>query len=412
MIPSKRISSALFCFPISYLCYQYHLRPTPSVTEHVGHVKWITQRLLEAGLYLKPEKCEFHKETVRYLGLNISTKGISMDEDKIETVRNWSKEKKTDNGRLNNLFEVQQFLGFCNYYRRFISKYSEKAEPLTRLTKKDEPFVWVSEQQLTFEIMVKAFNTAPALRHFNHEREVIIETDASDYVSAGVLSQRDNEGILHPVAYFSKKHSPAECNYDIYDKELMAIIKALKEWRPECEGARYPLKLITDRKNLEYFMTKKRLNRRQARWSEFLTRSDYEIVYRPGKSNGKADALTRRPGHLPEGGDERLKNMEQVVLKPYNLPEQLRTSANDMPEQDVPSITDLFTQAYMDDPLPKKILEAIRQGGSLRDITVAECIEKVGQIWYRGRRYVPEGDQLRLRLIQENHDTALAGHPG
>jgi hypothetical protein len=104
-------------------------------------------------------------------------------------------------------------------------------------------------------------------------------------VSAGVLSQRDDEGVFHPGAYYSKKHSPAECNYDIYDKELMAIIKALEEWRPECEGAAYPLQLITDHKNREYFMTKKLLNRRQARWSEFLTQYDFEIVYRPGKSN-------------------------------------------------------------------------------------------------------------------------------
>jgi hypothetical protein len=192
----------------------------------------------------------------------------------------------------------------------------------------------------------------------------------------------------------------------------MAIIKALEEWRPECEGAAYPLKLITDHKNLEYFMTKKLLNRRQARWSELLTRFDYEIVYRPGKSNGKADALTRRPGDLPEGGDERLKNMEQVVLKPHNLPEQLRISANDTLERQVPLISDRFTQAYRDDPLHNKILEAIRQGGSLKDITVAECTEQEGKVWYRGKYYVPEGDQLRLRLIQEHHDTALAGHPG
>jgi hypothetical protein len=89
---------------------------------------------------------------------------------------------------------------------------------------------------------------------------VIIETDASDYVSAGILSQWDNEGVLHPVAYYSKKHLPAECNYDIYDKELMAIIKAIEEWKPECERATYPLQLITDHKNLEYFMTKKLLN--------------------------------------------------------------------------------------------------------------------------------------------------------
>jgi hypothetical protein len=187
-----------------------------------------------------------------------------MDEDKVETVRNWSREKKTENGRPNNLFEVQQFLGFCNYYRRFIPKYSEKAEPLMGLTKKDEPFVSGSEQQLAFERMVTAFSTAPALRHYDHEREVIIETDASDYLSAGILSQRDDEGVLHPVAYCSKKNSPAECNYDIYDKEPMAIIKALEEWRPECEGAAYPLQLITDHKNMEYFMTKKLLNRTQA----------------------------------------------------------------------------------------------------------------------------------------------------
>jgi len=127
---------------------------------------------------------------------------------------------------LNNLFEVQQFLGFCNHYGRFISKYSEKAEPPTRLTKKDQPSEWEAEQQLAFKIMVEAITTAPVLRHFDHEREEIIETDTSDYVSAGVLSQYDEEGVLHPVAYFSKKHSPAECNYDIYDKELMAIIKA------------------------------------------------------------------------------------------------------------------------------------------------------------------------------------------
>jgi len=159
-----------------------------SEEEHVSHIKWIMQRLLDAGLYLKPEQCEFHKETVLYLRLIISTKGISMDEDKVETMRNWSRQKKTENRRLNHLFKVQQFLGFCNYYRLFIPKYSDKAEPLTRFTKMDEPFVWGSERQLAFEAMVTAFTSAPANGHFDHEREVIIETDAFNYVSAGVLS--------------------------------------------------------------------------------------------------------------------------------------------------------------------------------------------------------------------------------
>jgi hypothetical protein len=131
---------------------------------------------------------------------------------------------------------------------------------LTRPTEKDEPFEWESEQQLAFETMVTALTTAPALRHFDHERQVIIVTDASKYVSAGVLSQRDDDGVLHPVAYYLSKHMPAECNYEIFENELMAIIKALEEWKLECAGAAYPLQLITDHKNLEYFMTKKLLN--------------------------------------------------------------------------------------------------------------------------------------------------------
>jgi hypothetical protein len=113
---------------------------------------------------------------------------------------------KTANGQLNNLFEVQQFLGFCNDYRRFISTYCEKPEQLTSLNKKDEPFVWGSKQQLAFEMMVTTFTKAPAIRHFDHKREVIIETDASYCVFAEAMSQRDDDGVLHPVAYYSKKH--------------------------------------------------------------------------------------------------------------------------------------------------------------------------------------------------------------
>jgi hypothetical protein len=181
------IREALDCFASAY--FDDILIYSNSIEEHKDHVKWIMERLLEAGLYLKPEKCEFHKETVKYLGLIISPKGISMDPDKIDTVRNWSREKKTANGRLNNLFEVQQFLEFCNYYRRFIKGYLEVAERLTRLTRKDVPLKWLEDQARAFEEMVLKFTTAPTVRHFDHSREVIIETDASDYVSAGVLSQ-------------------------------------------------------------------------------------------------------------------------------------------------------------------------------------------------------------------------------
>jgi len=403
------ITEALDDFASAYL--DDILIYSDSEEDHVGHVEWVMQWLLEAGLYLKPEKCEFHKETVRYLGLIISRKDISMDEDKVETVRNWSREKTTYNGQLNTLFDVQQFLGFCKYCQRFVPKHSDKAESPMRLTKKDEPFVWESEQQLPFETMITAFTTAPAVCHFDHECEVNIELDASDYLFAGVLSQRYDEGVLHPEVNVSKKHTPAEWNYDIYDKQLMVIIKALQEWKPECEGAAYQLLLITDHKNLECFMTKKLLIWRQPWWSGILTHFDYEIVYRPGKSNGKADALMRRPGDLPEGGDERLKDVEQVHLKPQNPPEQLCLLAESPPTQGRPSIPDFITKAYATDPLPGEIPEAIRTNGSLKVITLAEWTEHEGRVPYQGKCYVPQGDQLRLQLIQEHHDTALAGHP-
>jgi len=151
-------------------------------------------------------------------------------------------------------------------------------------------------------------------------------------------------------------------------------------------------------------MTKKLLNRQQARWSEFLTRFDYEIVYRPGKSNWKANALTRRPGDLPEGGDEILNNMEQVVLKLQNLPEQLCLIADNPPAQCCPSSSDHMNKAYETDPLPGKILEAIRTKSGLQEITIAECIEERGQIRYQGNLYVPDDDEL----VKPTHHTGAS----
>ena len=151
------------------------------------------------------------------------------------------------------------------------------------------------------------WHSAPILRHFNPDKECVVETDASDYVSVGILSQIADDGLLHPVAFFSKKHFPAECNYEIYNKELMVIIRSFEEWRPHLESAKGIIEVLCDYKNLEYFMTTKILNRRQARWSEFLSRFNFKINFRTGKAGGKPDALTRRSGDLPKEGDKRLK---------------------------------------------------------------------------------------------------------
>ena len=223
--------------------------------------------------------------------------------------------------------DVQCFQGFAGFYRRFIRDYSRVVVPLTRLTGEHVPFDWSPECEAALNTLKTAFTTAPVLHHFDHDREVIVETDASDFVSAGVLSQYGDDGILHPVAFYSKKHSPAKCNYEIYDKELMAIVLAFEEWRPELEGALFPIQVLSDHKNLEYFMSTKLLNRRQIRWAEFLSRFNFKIQYRAGNAGSKPDALTRRSGDLPEEGDERLQHMERAVLKAANLPQELHLAA-------------------------------------------------------------------------------------
>ena len=186
-----------------------------------------------------------------------------------------------------------------------------------------------------------------------------METDASHYVSPGILCQRNKESTLHTVELFSKKHSPAEYNYEIYNKELLAIIRYFEEWRLELESTAYPIQVLSDYKNLEYFMSTKLLNCRQARWSEFPSRFNFQIEYRPGKANGKPAALTRRSGDLPQEGDERLLNQSQTIIKTHNL----RIDSTTI-EQSSSSTTlhDLFNKGYDSDLIAKTIFKNLCKG--------------------------------------------------
>jgi hypothetical protein len=244
-----------------------------------------------------------------------------------------------------------------------------------------------------------------------------VETDASDYMSTGVLSQYDDEGILHPVAFFSKKHSPAECNYEIYDKELMAIVRAFEEWRPELQSVINPIRVLSDHKNLEYFTTTKLLNRRQARWSQFLLQFNFKIVYRPGTAGGKPDALTRRSGDLPKEGDDRSLENQTTIIKPENILHAFAATSSDQPDippaLDAPTLNQLFHEAYATDPFPNKVLQMLRDGTKqCKDITLAECEERNNLLLYRRQIWVPDYEPLRLHLMQQHHNTPTARHPG
>jgi transposase InsO family protein len=279
-----------------------------SLKQHQDHVRKVLSKLQDAGLYVDIKKCEFEVKATKYLGFIIEAeKGIRMDPDKVKAIKDWEA-PKTVKG-------VRSFLGFANFYRRFIRDFAKIAAPLTRLTG-DVSFTWGDEEQLAFDKLKETFIIEPNLATFDSERDTVLECDSSGYAVGGVLSQYDDEGILRPCAYFSKKNNAHECNYEIHDKELLAIIRCLEEWDAELRSVK-SFKVITDHKNLEYFMKPKMLSERQARWAAMLSRFNMEILYRPGKQNVRADALSRREQDLPEDAeDERLQKRIIQVLKP------------------------------------------------------------------------------------------------
>ena len=277
---------------------------TKTIEEHRQITRLVLERLRQHHLYLKPEKCEFEKTRVEYLGLIISEGRAEMDPVKIEAVSKWPVPT--------NKKEVQSFLGFTNLYRRFIRDFSHHARPLFDLVG-SASWRWGNEQQKAFQTLKDAVTSRPVLIFPDENRPFRVEADSSDFATGAVLSQQSVEDEKwHPVAFFSKSLNAVEQNYEIHDKEMLAIIRALEEWRHFLEGAHHKFEIWTDHKNLEYFMTAKKLNRRQARWSLYLSRFEFSMCHHPGRSMGKADALSWRADH----GDGSNDNERVVLLDP------------------------------------------------------------------------------------------------
>ena len=215
--------------------------------EHVDYICSVLGRFQEAGLQADIWKYEFHVQKTKFLKLILTTEGFEVDLEKIKVIRNWP--------MLNNLKLTQSFLGFCNFYRCFIYCFFNLAKSFSKLIKKDQPFEWISECQDSFESLKDALFKASVLAHFDSDRKTVLETDASQYIMGGVLSQYGDDGSLCPVAFYSKNMLLVECNYHIYDKELLTIIKCLKNWRSELEMTCDPFEVLTDNQALEHFKT-------------------------------------------------------------------------------------------------------------------------------------------------------------
>ena len=257
-----------------------------TMEEHERLVHEVLKALETHDLYVELEKSQFHQPEVEFLGHIVGINGIRMNPKKVEAVKEWPIPRNVKN--------VQSFLGFCNYYRRFIKDYSKIAIPLTQFTKKGIPFEWNDKAQQAFEKLKDLITQEPILQSFDPGREAFMETDASNRAIGATLYQKDDEGRKHPIAFISKKFSETETRYPIHDKELYAIVDACRQWKAYLQGNKFPIPVYTDHKNLTWFMTTKELNRRLTRWWEELSSFDLKIIHTPGKDNAQADALSRR----------------------------------------------------------------------------------------------------------------------
>ncbi|KAK1919383.1 hypothetical protein P3342_009107 [Pyrenophora teres f. teres] len=381
-----------------------------SLRQHQDHVRKVLSKLQSAGLHVDIKKCEFEVKSTKYLGFII-------DAGKVKAIKEWEA-PKTVKG-------VRSFLGFANFYRKFIRDFAKIATPLTRLTG-DVSFTWGKDKQAAFDKLKEIFVIEPVLATFDSERDTVLECDSSGYATGGVLSQYDEEG----------KNNAHECNYEIHDKELLAVVRCLEEWDAELRSVK-SFKVITDHKNLEYFMKPKMLSERQIRWAASLSRFNMEILYRPGKQND-----------LPEdAGDERLQKRIVQILKPTSRcyeeasedeedsdkswvmsarirvrrtgscpslteeqPDQQDAAANEsgteQSEQvgqtgDSPSPTEGQSEQQEDlaqrNELEELWLEALKNDRQYQEATQAV----IGQ----ERRWVPDNESLRTKIISGVHDS-------
>ena len=225
-------------------------------------VHLVLQCFHDLRLSLKLSKCDFGKMEVKFLGMVVGSGCIRMDPAKLSAIAAWPP--------LKTVKAIWSFLGFCNFYHKFIPDFSNMVAYLTTLTWKNQPWTWSLEQQVAFTTLLSHFQTAPVLHLPDICCPFIVMTDASLLASRGVLMQKDENGDLHPCAYLSQMFSVTEWNYDIYDWELLAVIHTLDHWCHYLQGTSHPVTLLTNHKNLMYFHQLQKLSHHQACWMMFL----------------------------------------------------------------------------------------------------------------------------------------------
>ena len=275
------------------------------------HLDLVIQKIEEAGLTLKPSKCEVMKDSLSLLGFIVSGDGISPDPAKTAAIRNL--EYPID------VSEVRRFLGMANYYSRCVPEYARIAEPLTRLTRKKEPWIFGDEQKTAFNTLKEGLTSEQVMAYPKINEPYILYTDASQSAVGAILVQEDQEGLERPIQYISQQLSSSRRRYPAIEKEAYAVVWALKKLRPYLLGSKFVV--YTDHKPLTSLFTKDFDNTKIERWAVLLNEYGAKVLYRPGRNNIRADMLSRirapEVAILDDGKSD--IPLEYIPLKPEDV---------------------------------------------------------------------------------------------
>ena len=379
-----------------------------TLQQHRLDVRNIIKAIQTSGMKVKSPKCEFHKEETEYLGFIINREGIKTDPVKTQAIWDWKTPK--------NKTDIPSFLGFCNFYRWFIEGFSRTAKPLYDRTPKKYDSKWelTDKEHYAFDELRRKLTMVAVMVHFNPSARTKIETDASKSVCSGILSQQGEDGKWRPAAYRSKTMQDAKCNYDIHDKELLAIIQAFKEWKRYMRGSHRPVQVFTNYKNLVTFMMTNDLSERQGRWQEFLSQYNFRIIYRSGKEGRKPDTLTRRPGDIPTTEEKKGGRRREILLPKevyWDIPkdEDIKFEEMELAEfrdKDQGSIRKVYEKDEEAQAIKKNLDNDVKE---MKGVALGLCEWKDEHQWYKGRIWIPNDEELRTSIIWKNEDGPLAG---
>ena len=349
-----------------------------SKEDHEEHLRVVLQILRENQLYAKFSKFQFWLDSVAFLGHVISAEGVYVDPQKIEAIVNWKPPT--------NVTEIRSFLGLAGYYRKFVEGFSKLAAPLTKLTRKEEKFVWSESCQQSFNELKRKLTSTPILTLPSGQDGYTVYCDASRQGLGCVLMQHENV-----IAYASRQLKKHKQNYPTHDLELAAVVFAPRIWRHYLYGV--PCRIFTDHKSLQYLFTQKELNMRQRRWVELI--KDYECTL-SRKSTGSISHL--KAVYLP-----RLVELRSLGVKL----ELTDTGALLATFHVRPILIDRIRELQTQDPTMIK-LKREAESGQLKGFSVRG--DGTGMMGHR--LCVPDVGELKKEIMEEAHSSAYAMHPG